>query len=887
MRVRELTAEASFTRIEEDVRRFWRRHGVPQAISTVRRDGPACTVYQQPLGAAGQPWIDQVRLLATADLLARHRTMQGDAVQRRAGWSCHGLPVEVAVERALGPDLAAMDLAQFNAACREAAVEGMRQGEALAEWLGVWGDPAGSYASLTPQAIGTVWAALRRLWDAGRLRRERAVVPVCPRCATPLAEAETTRIAVEVEALSAWLRLPWHDEPDTYFLTWARFPWMLVGMVALAVQPEATYALIERPGDEDHPPRRLVLAEAALDRVLVGPYRLVRRMAGKSLRGARYHPPFTFVPLPEGTGRVVLGDGVSLERGSGVLPVTPAFDSASFALAQVHGLPIPDLVDDGGKLNDAVTPWRGLAPLEAEPYLVEDLRARGILFRQESRLQSLALCPYCETSLQPQARDVWLVETASGRWTVSRDRAWGAPLPIWTCEGCGGQTCVAGLDDLAHRTGLELDQVDPHRPVVDGLTFPCATCGGTMRRVAAVVDAAFETALLPWATAVPEAASEGGKAAALPARVPRPDEGPTRRSLAVGLGDKDIGWLGDATEIVALLYGTLAWQQAVALEEERAPVAGGGGRTTPADALRWAAYTHTTPEQAERDVLRPLWQMVVHRLENGALEAESSAEEFFDRWLAARLQQATAAATGALDASDPGRAAAELARLVADLSGWYVSHRLGIGAEVLDLLGKLLAPFLPHLVEAIHREVGGRPVDSVHLADWPVPDPAWADRGVLADMALVRRLAALGQAARARAGIEAEQVVRRAFVTSPSAGLPALVALRGPLALALHTERVEIEPDAGTRIAWRLAQSPQHGPDRGVAPAEIDAALAALNATEAATLAGKLRNGLSVGLEVSGQAIVLLPDEVTLSVQARPGWAAAFEGGTLVLLELD
>jgi isoleucyl-tRNA synthetase len=383
----------SLIRIEEEVRRYWRRHQVAAAFRAAHRDGPPYLVCQQPLAAAGQSWADQIRLWATADLLARYQAMRGRDVRHQTGWSCHGLPVEIAVEQALGPDLADYDLAQFNAACHETAVSGVTQGQDLAEWLGVWPDPDAALVTLSPQSVGAVWGALKKLWAAGRLKQERRVVPFCPRCATPLSTTEAARRAVTTEGRWVWVRLPWDGQPDTYLLVWTPAPWTLVSMVALAVHPEATYVLVEHHSRGRVPPTRLLLAEAALNRTTGGAPTILRRLPGKALRGTRYHPPFTFVPASGGSGQILVSPEVPLERGTGLLPVTPTFDSLSLSLAQAHGLPVPDVLDDFGSLDDAVTPWRGLSPLDAEPLLVEDLQSRGLLLRQETREQQRALCP--------------------------------------------------------------------------------------------------------------------------------------------------------------------------------------------------------------------------------------------------------------------------------------------------------------------------------------------------------------------------------------------------------------------------------------------------------------------------------------------------------------
>jgi len=872
-------SSGSLTRLEEGVRRYWRRHSVAAAALTARTGGPTSIAYLQPPFVVGQPVADLVRLLATFDLLVRYRTMHGEKVQRRLGWTGHGLPVELAVERSLGPAADLYDLARFNAACQEAVQEGQAQAEGLAEWLGLWLEPGRVYATHTPESMGRVWREFHRLWEAGYVSHQEWLAPVCPRCATCLSEAEATRRLVERQAASIWLRLPWEGGPGAYLLLWTPIPWALVGMVALAVHPEASYALVELEPENDGPPEpgssplRLLLAERALKSALDGPYRLLRRMKGRSLRGVRYHLPFTFAPLPEGASRLILDESVPLNRGTGLLPVMPTFDALSLQLAQAHDLPVPDLVDGAGKFNDAVTPWRGLAPVESEALVVDDLQARGLLFRQEFRSQAQALCPYCGTPLLYRAWPVWLLATGGGPWIVARNRPWGTPLPVWRCEDCGQETCVAGLDDLAHRTGLGADQIDLHRPAVDVLTFACERCGGTMRRETEVLDAALEAAVLPWAAS----GLEGPLAAP--------------RSLAIGLGDEHLGWLGDMTEVAALLRGALAWEQAVALFQESEGTLE-MGPSTPADALRWAVYAHMTPEEAEGEFLQPLRQLAALVLDlregregqGGPALGERTAE-FLDRWLEARLQQTTLPLTEALDGCDIAAAARHVAGLIRDFVAWYGPRRPAGVASFLPALAVLLAPFVPHLAEALYSHGDQRAADSVHLLAWPAADETAIDEDVLAGMALLRRLAALGQAARAQAGVPLDQPLRRAWIAFISTETVELLD-EALLAQALGVGRVRLAPDALDRVSWHLELVPREAVGRFASAAEIDGALASLAAEARAALLAELWSGRSAGLDVAGRAVTLLPDEVEVSLRVQPGLAAAFEPGLLLVLEV-
>jgi isoleucyl-tRNA synthetase len=376
-----------------------------------------------------------------------------------------------------------------------------------------------------------------------------------------------------------------------------------------------------------------------------------------------------------------------------------------------------------------------------------------------------------------------------------------------------------------------------------------------------VVDAAFEAAVLPWATA------------------PRP--GPA--NLAVGLGDRHLGWLGDLAEMAALLRGSLAWEQSIALSEGDVDADLDLGRTMSADALRWAAYTGLTPERAESEFLRPLWQLVVANLspKDGERSEQNGKNALLDRWQRARLYQAIDAVTKALDASDPRLAAEEVSALVRDLSYWCTFKGFADNHALLGALVRLLAPFAPHLAEAIYRQAGSRSGKSVHLADWPGLDPSWADPALLVGLVQVQQLAALGQAARAQAGIEPDQRLQKAMASSLGAQPSVGAEFEDVLADALGVTRVEIAAEAATQVTWRLSlASPQTSDDK------INAALASLSPEATVTLVQQIQEGLSIGLDVKDQAVTLLPGEIRVTPEAPPGWVAAADTDYLILLRV-
>jgi isoleucyl-tRNA synthetase len=534
-------------------------------------------------------------------------------------------------------------------------------------------------------------------------------------------------------------------------------------------------------------------------------------------------------------------------------------------MARIHRLPVPDVLDEWGSLGSPVTPWQGLVPYDAEPLLVDDLGARGLLVQRQPVRRVQPHCPFCDARLLPLARSVWKVDTEDGTWIIGRDRPWGAPLPIWVCDTCTKQVCVAGLDDLAHRTGQEAFSIDAHRPAIDRLVFSCDACGGTMRRVPEVADAAFETAVVSCSRA--------------------PEAGPG--DLAVGLPGRE-GWLDVLHKTVGLLGGERVAYQVVSLPAVQADSSWDPDRPALSDALRWATYAGTTPELAERSFLRPLWQLALalptQQPPDGELPPDS---ELLGRWLRARVAKATDVVSHALDNGDLKQATGELASLVDEAVGFCLPGQTDGGASVLDPLSRLLAPFVPHMAEAMHRLTVLRAGDSVHLARWTAGETGGVDDEILALLAGFQHLAACGRLARGRYGVALETKLAAAVVgrlaPQPS-DLPG--AALGVLARVLNVGQVEVVRNLPPHVGWRLALTSDGAARRAAAAGEIEASLAALDTETASAMVEQLWRGLSVSLDMAGRTVTLLPQEVEAGVEAQPGWAAAGSDGWIVSLQI-
>jgi isoleucyl-tRNA synthetase len=425
---------------------------------------------------------------------------------------------------------------------------------------------------------------------------------------------------------------------------------------------------------------------------------------------------------------------------------------------------------------------------------------------------------------------------------------------------------VAGLDDLAHRTAQDAASIDAHRPAVDRLSFACDACEGTMRRIPEVADASFEAAVNALARA----------------REPAPAD------MLVGLDGRG-SWLDLLLKTSGLLAGAFAARRLVSPPEVQADSSWDPARSSLSDALRWAAYAGTTPDHAERKFLQPLWQTALalsaQQTSDGGTQPES---DLVGQWLRARVAQAVGVVTGALDNGDLPRATGELAALIDELVRLYLPGQTVEAGDVLDTLSRLLAPFVPHLAEAMHRQRALRAGASVHLENWPVAEAGRVDDEILAQFSEFRQLAALGESARREYGIEPEQRLPTAVVGLLAKHPHALGSSAGLAVLAkvLRVAQVDVVENLPPPVVWRLTLSPDGPAQRTIATNEVATSLASLDTESATVLVAQLWEGFSVSLEAAGQTVTLLPQEVEIRIEAQPGWAVAGSVGWIVAMQI-
>ncbi len=712
----------NFPELEERILRFWAEQEVFRKTLAARQDCPQFTFYEGPPTANGLPGVHHVLARAYKDAIPRYRTMRGYRVPRKAGWDTHGLPVEIEVEKELGinskREIEAYGVAEFNRRCKESVFRYEREWVRLSERIGFWLDYEHPYVTYSDAYIESVWWILRQLWDRGLLYEGYKVVPYCPRCGTPLSSHEVALGYRETEDPSVYVRLRLRDDPRTCLLVWTTTPWTLPANVACAVHPHVSYVKV-RQAEE-----LLVVARDRAEAVLQGPYEVVEELPGEALVGLAYEPLFGFYPGEGPCWRVWAAEFVTTEEGTGIVHMAPAYGEEDMELARRHGLPVFHPVGPDGRYTQEVGRWAGRFVKEADPEIVEDLRARGLLYRAETYRHTYPFCWRCDSPLLYYARTSWHLAVTRckdrllqaneeirwvpehiqrGRfgnwlenlvdWALSRERYWGTPLPVWVCEGCGHRHCVGSLAELRQMAFHLPEPLELHRPYVDEVRLRCPACGGTMRRVPDVIDVWFDSGAMPVAQW----------------HYPFENQEEFRRSfpadyICEGI-DQTRGWFYSLHAISVLLFDRPAYRNCVCLElvlDERGEKMSKsrGNVLDPwalihrfgADALRWFFFSVSPPgipkrlgpgavEEVVRRFFLTLWNTYVFFTTYASLDGFDPRRwpappvrerPALDRWLLSRLAALVAEATDGMENYNPTDAARAVERFVEDLSTWYV-----------------------------------------------------------------------------------------------------------------------------------------------------------------------------------------------------------------------
>ncbi|MCW2801023.1 MAG: isoleucine-tRNA ligase, partial [Aeromicrobium sp.] len=726
---RPVPAHIDLPALERDILTLWADQGTFAASLEARDDAPHWTFYEGPPTANGTPGTHHVEARVFKDVFPRFKTMQGFRVDRKAGWDCHGLPVEIAVEKELGfngkPDIEAYGIAEFNAKCREAVLRNVDLFEEMTDRMGYWVDMSDPYRTMDTSYVESVWWALKTIFDKQLLTEDFRVAPYCPRCGTTLSDHELAQGYETITDPSVYVRFPLTSGPHAgkaSMLVWTTTPWTLVSNTAVAVNPEVTYVLASN-GEET-----LVVAEPLLEKALGEGWTTTgETFSGRDMERWTYQRPFDLVPFPEPAHYVVLGDYVTTEDGTGLVHQSPAFGAEDMAVCKAYGLPVVVPVAADGHFEADLPMVGGMFFKTADSTLADDLTARGLMFRELAYEHSYPHCWRCHTPLMYYALPAWYIRTTAikdqllsenagtnwfpdtiknGRygdwlnnnidWSLSRSRFWGTPLPIWRNDVDPTKlVCVGSLAELSELTGRDLSGLDPHRPFIDDVTFQVDGVPGTYRRVADVIDAWFDSGSMPFAQwGYPHA----------PGSVEKFEQAYPAQYICEAI-DQTRGWFYSLMAVGTLVFDKSSYENVVCLghilaEDGKKMSKHLGNILLPmplmdehgADALRWfmacsgspwspRRIGHTALSEIVRKVLLTYWNTVAfHVLYTGSegwtpttgTVPPVAEREVLDQWLLSELHTLTRDVTAAMETFDTQTAGSRIARFVDDMSNWYV-----------------------------------------------------------------------------------------------------------------------------------------------------------------------------------------------------------------------
>ena len=835
-----LDATLSADALEKQLLATWKVERLFECTTQAVRYGPPFVFFEGPPTANGRPGIHHVFARTIKDLVCRYHTMLGQAVTRIAGWDTHGLPVEIEIEKQLKisgkKQIEAYGVEEFNRLCRQSAFTYKTDWETLSDRIAYWLDYEHPYVTYTNDYIETVWWLLKRLHDKALLYRGQKVLPYCPRCETALSSHELAQGYETVQANSIYVTFPLEKDLRRQLVIWTTTPWTLLSNVAVAVHPDLEYGEYELDGV------RYIIASARAGDVRVGHRSLrdgtqVAGYRGRDLVGQRYVRPLEVVPLPqEGQRGVVVGvTFVSSEEGSGLVHLAPAFGADDYLAAQQYGLAFVNPVAADGTFQG--TRWEEIngklvTDKETNRLIIERLKHEGRWLETRPHTHTYPFCWRCDSALIYYARTSWFVRTTAiktrllevneqvdwhppevgaGRfgewlennvdWALSRDRYWGTPLNVWECDReAEHRDVIASYAELAERWGRDLPaDFDPHKPYIDGYTWACRECGGTMHRVPEVIDAWFDSGAMPYAQWHYPFAHQADFQAHFPADF-----------ICEGV-DQTRGWFYSLLAIgVAVLdqpvYRHVVVNELVLDAQGQKMSKSRGNVVNPwqvieehgADALRLYLLG-----QSQVWVPKRFDALQVPKIAGGFLNALRHSYGFFaryaehwqpgaavppvaerplaDRWLLARLDEVTTAVREAWNGYDVTAGVRAILEFVQeDLSRWYVrANRPRFWApdraadeaalvtlhETLVTAARLLAPAAPFLADWLHRALTGT---SVHLAPFPA-DQGRREPELLAAMGAVRKLASLARAARETRGLSVRQPIAMLQVAVPAA----------------------------------------------------------------------------------------------------------------------
>ncbi|MHA2059884.1 MAG: isoleucine--tRNA ligase [Candidatus Ranarchaeia archaeon] len=867
----------SLPQIEEGILKFWKENQIFEKSVNLRDQKRKFAFLEGPPTANGMPHVGHMLTRAVKDCVCRYQTMLGYRVERKAGWDTHGLPVEIEVEKTLGLDskqgIEEFGIAKFNKKCKESVFLYEREWRQMTERLGYWIDMDDPYITLNNTYIESVWWSLQQLWDKKLIYKGHRVTPYCPRCGTPLSSHEVAQGYQTVKDPSVYVKFLVKGETNRYLVAWTTTPWTLISNVALAVGEDIEYAEIEYQGE------RLILAEDLIFKTIENdedPVKILKTHKGKDLANLEYEQLFQDVKPSKKGFYVILGDFVSVEEGTGIVHIAPAFGEDDYNIGRKNDLPFIQPVDGEGKFTKDVSWLAGKFVKDADPLILENLQERGLLIRTATYEHEYPFCWRCDSPLLYYARDNWFIEMTklrqnlldnnatiywvpehikSGRfgdfldnvvdWSLSRERYWGTPLPIWECSKCSHRHLVGSIAELEELHGKTLDNLDLHKPVIDEILLTCPECQGKMKRVEEVIDTWYDSGAAPFAQF----------------HYPFENQDKFKSYFPVDFISEAIdqtrGWFYSLLAISTGVFDKAPYKTVVTLghtlDDQGKKMSKSRGtainpndvfNSSGADALRWYLLSRRAPGDSFKYVPKMVQDVVNHFINtlwntyiflstyseidsyNPSLKRSAlSDRSYLDRWIKSEMHSLIQSVRKEMQTYSFNKITTLIEDfLINKVSNWYVRlsrrHFWDPGKslqkqaaydtlwEVLSTLSRVMAPFIPFITEEIYLNMEypfyPEGFESVHLTEFPKVKKDLMNPQLQTTMHAIMDIVQVGRAGRANAKIRIRQPLEKAIIVSTQYTQKMLNELLPLIKQELNVKEVEFAQDISQYAEYQV-----------------------------------------------------------------------------------
>ncbi len=944
-----------FVGMEKDVAKLWKEKEIINKNFAMNEGKRYFTFYDGPPTANGKPHVGHIETRVMKDIIPRYKVMKGYKVIRKAGWDTHGLPVELEIEKKLGisgkEQIEDYGVEKFVKECKESVFTYVHIWEEMTNKVGYWVDMDNPYVTYHNDYIESVWWALKQMWEKGLLYEGHKVMPYCPRCGTALSSHEVAQGYKDVKDLTCIAKFKVKEnqgfEDNTYILAWTTTPWTLPSNLALCVNKSYTYAEVKVELDETY-----ILAKDLIPTVLKDKeYEIVKEFKGEELLGIKYEQLIPFAKVQGKAYEVIHGDYVTLTDGTGIVHIAPAYGEDDSFVAKQNGIAFVNLVDKSGKFVPEVEPWAGRFVRDCNEDICKWLQNENKLFSKEKHLHSYPHCWRCDTPLLYYPKESWFVAMSklrnelvdnnnkvnwypdtirTGRfgkflenvidWGISRDRYWGTPLPIWTCEdeNCGHRECIGSIEELKQKA-IECPQdIELHKPYIDNVYLKCPKCGKKMKRAKEVIDCWFDSGSMPFAQW----------------HYPFENKEMFDNNFPAGFiseaVDQTRGWFYTLTAVGTALFGRSPFENCIVLghvlddKGQKMSKSKGNGvdpflllDTVGADATRWHFYTCSSPwlptrlslesvKETQRGFLSTLWNVYSFYVLYAEIDQfnplkyqDFKLTNVMDKWIISKLNTLVKEVDEKLSKYDITSAALQIEDFTDELSNWYVrrnrerfwSQELTdekIGAyvtlyEVLTTLSKVIAPFVPFIAEEIYQNLvtglDENAPESVHLCLWPKVQEGAIDKKLEQEMDLAYKIVKLGRSARNLSNIKNRQPLSEMLISVNT--LPEYYA--DIVKEELNVKKIKLGAEMQEYVNFEIKPNlPVLGKQYGKLIPRIKEEISKKNQMELAT---KVKSGKVEYIEIDGIEIGLDSEKLLITMHGKDGFAFSGEGEMGVVLD--